>query len=100
MSFDVLSGGRYFVMRRKGIAVRTIGTRHIQDFGIAKRLLQTLAHSVIIVLSLDDSNWHTRFLIKDVIREFPFFLIAAGNVSAAVTMEPGASVTSRRIWVS
>ena len=98
LSFDILSGGRHFVVRREGVAIGTVRARDIQDLRVAKRLLQALADSVVVVLRLDYSDRNARLLIKDIVRKFLLLLVAACNVSAN-DHRPGVSVTSRRIWV-
>ena len=52
-----------------------------RERSVAKCLLEAMAHSMIIIFSLDDSDRYTRFLIKDVIGKFAFLLVAACNVT-------------------
>ena len=60
LRLDIFTGGRNFVVGRKGITIGAEGARHLKYFCVPQCLLHPVADSVIVVLGLHHGNGDAR----------------------------------------
>ena len=57
-------------MLEKGIPIRAVGKRNIEDFGILQSLLHAVTNRMIVVFGLDNRDGHVGLIVQDIVGFF------------------------------